>query len=406
MNPYQPDLKPKLRHVEARAVEVDGGGAFLLHDPTNLAEAAITVTEPALFILAHFDGETTLDQVRASFAAKFGQPLPRQALADLTAGLERARLLAGESFERYYAELEAEYLAAPVRPMHSAEALGLDGNAEVVIAEMLASAPPADPEPGWITGVIAPHLDYPRGRICYAAAYNALRQRSVPKRVIILGTNHFGRATSVVASSKDFATPLGVTRADREFLSALEGRCGPLRTNEFDHANEHSVELQLLICQHLWGSDAFTLVAVLCPDPCGPSGTMPYDGRGVDLRDFAAALQAQISADSADTLIIAGADLSHVGMQFGDDRPLDDDFCAEIHDRDALVLAQVAANRPEEFLTQAARDDNPTRICSAGCIFATMSALSRSRARVLRYHQAIDDSGQLGVTCAAAVFVD
>jgi hypothetical protein len=33
-----------------------------------------------------------------------------------------------------------------------------------------------------------------------------------------------------------------------------------------------------------------------------------------------------------------------------------------------------------------------------------MTALPRAQVRVLRYHQAIDEAAQLGVTCAAAVF--
>jgi AmmeMemoRadiSam system protein B len=223
--------------------------------------------------------------------------------------------------------------------------------------------------------------------------------------VIILGTNHFGRGASVVATGKDFVTPLGLTRTDSGFIKELEERCGSLRTHEYDHQREHSVELQLLICQHLWGADAFEMVAVLCPDPCGPTGTRPLDGNGIDLRAFGAALREAIAKNSTDTLLIAGADLSHVGMQFGDERSLDEDFCAEVGARDEAALAHVAANQPDAFITQVAREDNPTRVCSAGCIFTAMTALPDANVLLLRYHQAVDEQAQAGVTCAAAVFV-
>ena len=46
-------------------------------------------------------------------------------------------------------------------------------------------------------------------------------------------------------------------------------------------------------------------------------------------------------------------------------------------------------------------DENPTRVCSAGCIFALKAALPEAKAQVLRYHQAVDQESQAGVTCAA-----
>src|SRR4029079_11601775 len=116
-----------------------------------------------------------------------------------------------------------------------------------------------------LAGLIAPHLDYPRGTPCYADAYGVLATMPPPKRVVILGTNHFGRASSSVATRKDFQTPLGTTRTDREFIAALEQSCGSdLCEHEFDHLREHSVELQVLVLQHLFGANSFTIVPVLC----------------------------------------------------------------------------------------------------------------------------------------------
>jgi len=406
MSTYDPDSKPQLRPVEARAVELDGGIGFLLHDPTGMAEAALSVSEPALYLMSLMDGTNTLDEIRKQFGARFHQPLSEKTLGDLVDGLEEARMLAGESFERFYAEQVDAYLAAPTRPMRSTEELGLDGDTAAVIADVLTAEPTVEPIGGRIVGLVAPHLDYPRGRVCYSAAYSTLARRAAPRRVVILGTNHFGRATSVVVSGKDFETPLGVTPTDRAFVEKLEERCGDLRAFEYDHLREHSIELQLLICQHLWGAGSFELVAALCPDPCGPTGTAPYDGNGVDLLAFGRTLGALLADDDTDTLVIAGADLSHIGMHFGDECELDDAFCAQVAERDAQALEQLGANRADSFVEQVAREDNPTRVCSAGCIFTAMTALPAAQVRVLRYHQAVDAEAQVGVTCAAAVFTE
>jgi AmmeMemoRadiSam system protein B len=400
---YDPDLMPRLRPVEAKAVDMDGKLGFALTDPTGLAESSIMVSEAALFVLSKFDGRHRLAAIREDFERRFHQEIGTSTLADMVDGLRKARLLGGDEFERYYASLVEAYRSGPTRMMHAAGELGLDKNPEEIIQGILTVSPSVT-VPGKVLGIVAPHLDYPRGAPCYSAAYSALLNRPAPERIVILGTNHFGQASSTVVTGKDFETPLGTTPCDREFIDRLELCCGDLRAHELDHQREHSVELQLLFCQHIWGAEAFKMVPVLCPDPCGPTGTAPLQGQGVDLREFAEAVREVIEDDPEDTLVIAGADLSHVGPYFGDERELDEAYLAEVHDRDALALTRLEANDPDGFLRQVAEDDNPTHVCSAGCVFAAMVVLRHAKVTVMKYHQAVEKSAQNGVTCAAAVF--
>ena len=402
---YDPDFKPRLRFVEAHPVETEEGLGYVITDPMNLAVSSITISEAALFVLSKFDGTNRLEDVRDDFFNQYNQPLSTKALADMVGGLESGRFLAGEKFDRYYDSLVDAYRRAPVREMRSAAELDLLNDPQEVIADLLRAVPDQESIYEKIVGVIAPHLDYPRGRECYSVAYAPLVNRPVPRRVVILGANHFGRGSSVVATDKPFKTPLGVTKADTAFIERLEAQCGDMREYEYDHEREHSVELQLLICQHIWGPEAFELVPILCPDPCGPTGTEPWDGNGVDLRDFGKCLRGCLEDDFEDTLIIAGADLSHIGAQFGDERIIDDSFRVEVEKSDRKVLEFVAGNDAESFLRHVRDMENATRICSVGGIYAAMSALEDTSVKVLRYHQAIDDKGQVGVTCAAAVFV-
>jgi AmmeMemoRadiSam system protein B len=317
--------------------------------------------------------------------------------------LEDAHFLEGSGFEALYQSLLHEYRNGQTREMPHASALGIIDDSGAMFEEMLADVNGPAPS-ATVVGLIAPHLDYPRGRPCYTAAYATLRNRPTPARVIILGTNHFGRSTSVVATGNDFATPLGVTPVDRTFLEKLEERCGDLRTFELDHAREHSIELQVAWLQHVFGVDSFTIVPLLCPDPCGPTGTAPLDGRGVDLREFALTLGELVRTDADETLIVAGADLSHVGAAFGDERPLDDAFLDEVQKRDRRALDRLRTGEVDAFLQCVAEQENPTRVCSAGCIFVLATALPDASASILGYHQAVDPSTQTCVTCAAAAF--
>lgn len=441
--------RPRLRPLEAFPLEGAQEGMIGLRDRSNIVPEVLMVSEPVFFVLSLCDGLHTLTDMHAAFAARYGLAIPDEKLPEILSGISQAHLLDDDAFAEFYDGLVAEYHAAPARTMRSAQALGIDGDIGRMFDDLLASggvdprrreraaglihavdrrdklttasrqsiwrpggSPPfdgaADPSvgEGRLVGLIAPHLDYPRGAPCYATAYAQLRRREPPDRIVILGTNHFGRAAAVVATGKDFETPLGRTATDIAFIESLEARCGDLRREEFDHQREHSVELQVLWCQHLFGADRFKIVPILCPDPCGPTGTRPYDGEGIDLGEFAKALGECIREDPADTLVIAGADLSHVGAHFGDDRPFDEEFLQAVWERDKRALQALEEHGAEAFRTCVAEDENPTRVCSAGCVFVLKAALHEAKARILRYHQAVDQATRCGVTCAAVAVLE
>jgi AmmeMemoRadiSam system protein B len=399
------EQRPQLRPVEAVPLGGEHEGHFAIHDPTGIAEAVLTVTEPALFILSRFDGKHDLDGIMREFEARYGQPVEADTLTAMVKNLESTRLLRGSAFDTHMRTLRQEFRARPSRPSICSEQMGDGDTARSYIVRLLDSDRRATAQNGLIAGVIAPHLDFERGEPCYQLAYRALQGRACPDRCVILGTNHFGWSTSVVATRKAFETPLGLTEVDAAFLDALERRCGAdLCEHELDHRREHSIELQLLCLQHVFGAESFRMVPVLCPDPCGPTGTKPIDGKGVDLRDFAAALRDVIRESGGDTLLVAGADLSHVGRQFGDTFPLDQPFLAFIEDRDRRALALLESSRPEEFLRALSADGNATRVCSAGCMYVLASVLQDATPELKGYHQAYTREAETCVTCTALTY--
>lgn len=400
---WDPNRKPCLRPLEAFRPP-DGDSRLVgLRDPSNLSDVVLTVSPVALHLMSLMDGTHSCEEMRQVFHSAVGQSLSVDTLQSMIDHLEHAHFLEGPAFESFYGSRLRDYRDGALRVMPHAEALGITDGTGQFFDEMLADG--AVPEfTARVVGLIAPHLDYPRGRPCYRTAYATLRKRPVPSRVVILGTNHFGRSPSVVATGNAFVTPLGCTKVDVDFLERLEAGCGDLRRFELDHVFEHSVELQVAWLQHLFGADEFEIVPILCPDPCGPTGTAPVFGDGVDLRHFAAVLGELVAADAGDTLLVAGADLSHVGANFGDDRSLDEGFLAEVRRRDESALAQLVSRAPERWIECVAESGNPTRVCSAGCIFALATALPDASASILGYHQAVDLASQTCVTCTAVAF--
>ncbi|MBI4578117.1 MAG: AmmeMemoRadiSam system protein B [Planctomycetes bacterium] len=398
-------VRPRMRPVEAFPVEHEGEQMVLVQDPCGLADAALVVSPAGFFVVAHFDGEHDLEQVRSAFASRFGDELPSEQLDRMIEQLDLAHYLDSDRFAEFYRSLVDAYRAAPARTSRDAASFGAEEDGLPATLDRMLDGCRTDTrsvDGRRLAGLVAPHLDYARGGLCYAAAYRTLSKAGAIERVVVLGTNHFGRAASVVATGKDFETPLGVTRTDRAFLHRLRDRCGvDLCAHEFDHQREHSVELQVLVLQHLFGPAAFEIVPILCHDPCGPDGAGPGDGVGVALDVFGKALGDLIQDDPRRTLIVAGADLSHFGLRFGDQCDLDATFLAEVEHKDREALGAVVAGRSDLFIEGVRDRGNDTRICSIGCIYALMTALPGARPELLRYHQAVDRDSGTAVSCSA-----
>lgn len=400
---------PKFRRVEVHPSRSRPGFADLI-DPSGIAPGGLTLSEPALFIVSLMDGRHSRVDIQAEFMRRHGRLLFSDELDAMISRLGSSLFLEGPAFDAHVAALKQQYAEAPFRPLRDPEALGAPSSLlAVYLDEMLAGGVPEDRARGngGVIGLIAPHLDCPRGRPCYAAAYRELADRTQAVRFVILGTNHFGLSRSVVGTRKGFETPFGVVPCDGGFMDRVDEACGAaLCKGEYDHVREHSIELQVVLLKHVLGGRRFSIAPYLCPDACGPTGTVPADGNGPDLRDFALALRRVISEDDAPTCVVAGADLSHVGRYFQDERELTAGELKQVEASDRAVLAAVTAGDAEAMRKALADAGNETNICSTGCIYATMLALSgRSRPRLLSYHQALTRELENCVTCAAVEFI-
>ncbi len=392
---------PAVRGVDVAPFKDDEGEwLFAVQDPSQIAPHALALTLPGYFVLTQLDGESTCRDVQMAFLQQFGQMLPAEQVEQMVAALDESLLLHTDRFENEYRARQLAYARGETRD--NRDRYPGETELRVALEEIVEEGQAA--ETNDLRGLIAPHLDYGRGRPCYADAYATLAQAPPADRYVILGTNHFGRSASVVATRKDFQTPLGCAITDRALIDRLESLLGqPLCEHEFDHAAEHSVELQLHMLQVIQSEHPFAIVPILCPDPCGPTGTQPCDGRGPDLGDFADALADLLARDDRRTVVIAGADLSHVGQRFGDEAPTTEEFLQSVRQSDAYLLKLLEQRDEQRFVDTLAKRENPTRVCSAGCIYAALRALPEQPLRVLRYHQAISMEAETHVTCVAAV---
>ena len=444
--------KPKIRAVRAFPAKHGEQVVLGLADVQQITDRVVFTTPLAQFVLGQMTGQNSLEEIASLGAtqASSTQGVPAEAVKALTvdnmqllvAQLDNAGLLEGPTFSQMLAEMREEFDASEILPPGStvqfAEMLVAQDKGEDVTdeqkrelaPEMLrkslddfikkALQPASDPSFDTLPkAVIVPHLDYSRGWLNYAHVYGRMRVVDRPDRVIVLGTNHFGSGTGVVACNKGYETPLGTCQFDQAFFDLLASKLGEedsaaILEHRYDHEREHSIELHIPWIQHVFG-DAETdaspsVVGILVHDPIRNSGAS-YDGKGLALDPFVEALKATVDESPGTTLIVASADLSHVGKSFGDNQPVAGDtdeaknFRSQVFQRDREMLKLIEEAKVDEFITAMAWQQNPTRWCSIGNLVATLRVTGAEQVKMINYAAAGDQQGMsLVSSCAAAIF--
>ncbi|MGD9693334.1 MAG: AmmeMemoRadiSam system protein B [Phycisphaerales bacterium] len=459
--PFDPNAahqrRPRIRAVRGFGMQQGEQMLLGLADARQISDKIVVTSPAAQTILPHLTGEHELAEIVRRVNESLSGPqyanvrvdkLTEPVLQQFVAQLDDAGLLEGPTFDRMLEKIrddfdKSEHLPPSVTA-NFADTLVLAelgeeasdeqktelgptkmrGQFERWIGEALEKAkdPSFDALP---KAIVAPHLDYGRGWPNYAHAYGRCRVVDRPDRVLILGTNHFGFGTGVVGSDKGFETPFGVSPLDTKFADALRAALGDenaekLFEHRYDHEREHSIELNVAWVQHVFGptptdveGEHIPVFAALVHDPVQKNGES-YDGTGLSLDAFVNGVKSAMQKVGGRTLVVASADLSHVGPQFGDQTPLAGDEQSnptgvaarnKAIEHDRRMLEFLTKNKPNDMLAAMTWQRNPTRWCSIGNLVATMRIVEPTEFRLLQYTAAMDQQGMSMVSsCAAAMF--
>ncbi len=399
---------PRLRAVEAFAAVVSGQDVLCLRDPQQYSEAVIYVPAQTASILGLFDGQHSLLDIQEAFARRFGALLFREQLLKVIESLDEHLMLDSPRFAAHRAGVEEGFRRARSRPaMLAGKSYPAEGDALrrhldgfFTAAEGPGGTPPS-PSAAEISGLVIPHIDFARGGPCYAWGYRELEGAPPVDRWVILGTVHAPMGRPFALTRKDFETPLGTVETDRDFVDRLLRVVGSeYLEDELAHRGEHSIEFQAIFLRHrVPGDRPVRIVPILC----GSLHRFVEDRRSPleerEIQTFIAALQNAMAAQGGRTVVLASADLAHVGPRFGDPRPMTPGQLREVADADREMLGAVEAGDAEAFFRAVARDGDRRRICGLPPIYAALRVLPRGWGRLLRYSQWPDPQGT--VTFAA-----
>ena len=340
---------PKLRPVEMFPVEAEGRQLVCLRDPFQYAPEPVFVLQQALPILQFFDAQHSVLDIQTAYARKTGGDIlfsdDVRKLAEL---LDSHLMLESEKFYELKESVEGTFREAKTRsPTHAGSACPTDADelrrtlTDYFEPPEGPGHPDSPPSDNSLVGAVIPHIDLGRGGHCFAHPYKEILEHSNSDLFIILGVKHIGECGMYTTTYKDFETPLGVVKTDRDFLNLLRGGDDEdLLADEFFHKNEDSVEFQVVFLQ-------FTEIENL---------------------------RHAIGKSGMSVCVLASVDLSHVG-RFGNRFAVNESVLDRIRKEDLEMLQTAEAVDTEAFLESIRRTENRRRVDGVCPIYTLLETL-------------------------------
>ena len=394
------------RDLEFFPVQHEGQQVILIRDTMGLVPEGKAVGLPLYQIMALLDGNRGMRDIQMELMRQKGGVLvSMDEVMGLVRHLDDSFLLDTPRFREARDRIIDDFSSKGVRPCsHCGNAYpGQPGELIKNLDDIIDSTPPSDEPAGNIRALIAPHIDLSVGKKVYSSAYRMLKF-TAPSSVIILGVGHQMGGDLFSITDKDFETPLGIIKNNKNLINRLRKAGGDLISdNDFAHRSEHSIEFQTLFLQHLLPMESFTIVPVLCGSiPL----SLPEYSRDLYKKKAALFLEtlSQILMESADdNLLVAGVDLSHIGPKFGHEMPaqlLKSE--SETHDRN--LLDSLCRMDSDHFWEEIVRVNDSYNVCGFSALASMLEVLTSCKGQVLDYQVWHEEPTRSAVSFAAAVF--
>jgi len=398
---------PKMRmDLEIMPASYQGERALLVRDFLGLIRDPVILQGQVLGLLGLIDGKRTIRDIQVELVRQNrGVLVDFEFIEKYVQELDSAYLLQSRHYLEGKDRILSEYGRLEVRePSHAGVSYPAHASDLRLYLDSILEATEGEKEgdiQDRIRGLIAPHIDLEVGKRVYGRAYRAIRGLD-PRRIFLLGTGHSLDDGFYSLTEKDFKTPLGRVRTDREAVRELIKAGGPaVSTYDISHRREHSLEFQLIFLQHLFGS-SFSLVPILCGTftPELERVSRPSQIAGVD--SFLEVLRAMCEENRSDALVVAGVDFSHIGPKFGH-RERASSLLFEAKKHDHLLIEALCGGDIQAFWTESRKVKDRYNVCGFPALASLLEILLDVSGRCLDYEFWKEEPTQSAVSFAAVV---
>jgi AmmeMemoRadiSam system protein B len=411
---------PKIRFVDAFPVEQAGQTFFLVRDPLEIAPSPLIMSSLDFIILNMFDGSNNLSDIKMKFAKRFGGVLlSDEQIYKIIEILDENYYLDTPQYREHYQKIMNEFKLSGIRkPWHSGSTYEADPEKLTRQIESFYIHPEGTGISNGkilnknvnrkLSAIMAPHIDLRVGGPCYTHAYSFLRNEGEADLYIILGVAHYGGSGKglFIATAKDFETPLGVVKTDKEFLEKwMKNSENDLTEDEWVHRTEHSIEFQLPFMQHAL-KHRYKILPVLC------GSIEPYlqNGNRIEEHPETAAminaLKKTIREEKKRVIFILSVDLAHMGPKFGDPEAITETEAQRIKEADYQMFDIVSRLDSGQFVEMMKDDLFSRRVDACTAIYILLSIMEKGSGETVGYGQNYQpDTGSL-VSYGSMVFYE
>jgi AmmeMemoRadiSam system protein B len=404
---------PKLRNINIFPVQGSGQAMLCLQDPQNISDKALFLTPPLYFIVSLFDGQHSILDIQAEYMRRFGEFLYTEKLQEIVTQLDEALFLEGQRFQEAWRQKEESFKRSSFREAafagksYEKEPDKLRAQLEGYFTGAGGSGSPGEKKGrNGLKGVVAPHIDFQRGGFCYSFAHREIWEGNSSLCFIIFGTAHTPMENPFCLTRKDFITPLGALNVDKELVDAIQSQCpDDLFKDEGVHRSEHSIEFQCIFLRYLYPEPIpLKIVPILSGSfhEAIEQGISPMEFKPI--RQFIDVLKEAVLTLGREVCFIASADLSHMGLQFGDREGISEYGLRVLSQEDQEMLGYAKKMDGEGFFSSIARERDRRRICGLPAIYTMLKILETREGKLLKYGQAFAPETQSVVTFASLAF--
>jgi len=218
--------------------------------------------------------------------------------------------------------------------------------------------------------------------------------------VVMVGPTHrvpLDRAAIYAEGS--WRTPLGEVESESGWAESLrDAGGGSVSPDDFVHRSEHSLEFQILFCQHLF-QEGFTVLPVLCGSFHDLLDRISRPTGLEHIRSFLHTLKELIESDP-DTLVIAGVDFSHIGMKFGHETS-SDALLPEARAHDMALIEALCRGDATGFWAENRRVGDRYHVCGFSSLACLLELFENVEGRLLDYEFWQEEPTRSAVSFAA-----
>ncbi len=404
-----PRQYPILRNLQFSPIKEGEDQYIVLWDPTGLSKDKLVLPLNYFFIIQHFDGEHSLQEIGAKYLKRFGEFLMPNKVEQLVADLDAKLFLEGDRAEAARLQARNEYRQNPVRRAafagrsYEADATKLRKQLDGFFSSKEGpDYKPSENQGKPIKGLVAPTYDLKQAGPVYAWAYKELQDARQPDLYVVLGTAHAGLESEFALTDRNFETPLGVVETDRAIVGRLKADMPEYFEEDVCHQAEHAIEFQLPFLQHLRsGGRPVTIVPILT---CFSALSLRDGAVRQSVDRFLTTLRTVLSESGREYCVVAGAELAHLGLRYGDSGPPTDFSFHRSMQHDLEMLKHVEELNPEEFAAYVQKENDQRRISGFSPIYSLLRLIQAEKGQVLRYDRGITDQYNSTVTYASMCF--